>query len=173
LKIGNPSRPEHIYDNRYRSNTMKIKETEKWKPGVSKNVLLLLAGIMWTGTGIMLDTLSYFWLKAENPPDALVASLIGFVCALGIHHFGFLRIVDRNLDRILPMEGRRCVFSFMPWKSYILIIIMVILGMLLRHTPIPRLYLSILYIGIGTALILSSIRYLRYLILTVIKKQAE
>jgi hypothetical protein len=144
---------------------MTIKETEKWKPGVSKNVLLLLAGIMWAGTGIMLDTLAYFWLKAENPSNALVASLIGFLCALVIHHFGFLRIVDRNLDRILPMQGRRCVFSFMPWKSYILIIIMVILGTLLRHAPIPKLYLSVLYLGIGTALILSSVRYLRYMML--------
>ncbi len=131
-----------------------------------KKALLLIAGIMWAGTGIMLDVLSYFWLRTENPHDALVSSVIGFVCALVIHHFGFLRIVDRNLDRILPMEGRRCVFSFMPWKSYILIIIMVIIGFLLRHSPIPKLYLSVLYIGIGTALILSSVRYLRYLIRT-------
>jgi hypothetical protein len=112
----------------------------------------------------VLDALSYSWLRTENPYDALVFSAIGFICALVIHHFGFLRIVDKNLDRILPMEGRRCVFSFMPWKSYVLIIIMVIMGILLRHSPIPKLYLSVLYIGIGTALILSSVRYLRYLV---------
>ena len=142
----------------------KIPETEKWKPGVPKNVLLLIAGILWIGTGIMLDTLSYSWLRAEDLYDALMSSVIGFLCALVIHHFGFLRIVDRNLDRILPMEGRRCIFSFMPWKSYVLIIVMVLIGVLLRHSPIPKLYLSMLYIGIGTALILSSVRYLRHLI---------
>jgi hypothetical protein len=139
---------------------------EKWKPGVSKSVLLLLAGLLWFATGIMLDVLSYSWLRAENPHDAFAGFMIGFICALIIHHFGFLRIVDRNLDRILPMEGRRCVFSFMPWKSYVLIFMMIAMGMLLRLSPIPKLYLSVLYVGIGTALILSSIRYLRYLILT-------
>ena len=143
-----------------------ITKTEKWKPGVPKRVLLLVAGIMWIGTGIMLDTVSYFWLRVHSPFQALVSLSIGFACALVVHHFGFLRIVDRNLDRILPMEGRRCVFSFMPWKSYILILAMVIMGLLLRHSFIPKLYLSVLYIGIGTALILSSVRYLRYLILT-------
>jgi len=65
------------------------------------------------------------------------------------------------------MEGRRCIFSFIPWKSYILIIIMIAIGFLLRHSPIPKLYLAVLYTGIGTALILSSVRYLRYLILTI------
>jgi hypothetical protein len=145
-------------------------EIERWKPGVSKSALLFLAGIMWLGVGIMLDSLSYSWLKVESRNYALVAAVIGFVAALIIHHFGFLRIVDKNLARILPMEGRRCVFSFMPWKSYFLIMIMVMLGILLRHSPLPKLYLSVLYTGIGTALILSSVRYLRYLVITIKEK---
>ena len=142
-------------------------EMGKWKPGVPKSTLLLIAGIMWMGIGIMLDGYSYSWLRVERPVYAIFAAATGFVCALVIHHFGFLRIVDRNLARILPMEGRRCIFSFMPWKSYILIIIMVTLGFLLRYSPIPKLYLGVLYFGIGTALILSSVRYLRYLIMTI------
>jgi hypothetical protein len=144
----------------------RIKNIEKWKPGVPKSVLLFLAGIMWIMVGIMLNGLAYSWLRAENLDNVLLASIIGFVCSLIIHHFGFLRIVDRNLARILPMEGKKCVFAFMPLKSYILIIIMVLFGVLLRHSAIPKLYVSVLYTGIGTALILSSIRYLRYLILT-------
>ena len=143
----------------------KNRDIEKWKPGVPKSALLFIAGIMWIAVGIMLDGLAYSWLRTERR-HALLATIIGFVCSLVIHHFGFLRIVDRNLDRILPMEGKRCIFSFMPWKSYILIIVMIIIGILVRHSAIPKLYLSVLYIGIGTALILSSIRYLRYLILT-------
>ena len=134
----------------------------RWKPGVPRQVLLLMAGLLWTGTGIMLDSLSFHWLQVEKLHSALTALLIGFLAALLIHHLGFLRIVDKNLGRILPMEGRRCLFSFMPWKSYLLISLMISLGILLRHSPVPKLYLSVLYTAIGTALILSSIRYLRY-----------
>jgi len=134
------------------------------KPGVSKTALLLIAGIMWTGAGIMMNLLSHSWLRNEAIQNIILVYFIGFVCALIIHHFGFLRLVNRNLGRILQMEGRRCIFSFIPWKSYILIIIMIFMGFFLRHSAMPKLYLAILYIGIGTALILSSVRYFRYLI---------
>ena len=142
------------------------KEIEKWKPGVPKSALLLISGMLWIMVGVMLNGFVYSWLRTERRDYALLAAVIGFVCSFGIHHFGFLRLVDRNLDRILPMEGRRCIFSFMPWKSYIVIMIMIAIGFLLRHSPIPKLYLAVPYTGIGTALILSSVRYLRYLILT-------
>jgi len=144
--------------------------TEKWKPGVSKNTLLLIAGILWIGIGIMLIVLSYRWLKIERLESAISASVIGFIGALVIHHFGFLRIVDKNLGRIFSMEGEKCVFSFIPWKSYLIILIMMTSGIFLRHSPIPKLYLSVLYTGIGAALVLSSVRYLRYLILSVTGK---
>ncbi len=142
----------------------KNKHMEKWKPGVSKEVLLFLAGILWLMVGIMLDGRAYSWLRIESQGPALAALAAGFAASMVIHHFGFLRIVDRNLGRILPMEGKRCVFSFMPLKSYVLIMIMVAMGLALRHSAFPKLYLSVLYIGIGTALILSSTRYIRYLI---------
>lgn len=137
---------------------------EKWKPGVSNRALLLTAGIVWVGMGTLLNGFAYVWLTSEPQGAAFWAALMGFVGALVIHHFGFLRLVDKNLGRILPMKGNRCVFSFMPWKSYVLVMVMMATGMLLRHSAIPKLYLAVLYAAIGTALILSSIRYLRYLV---------
>ncbi|EFK05799.1 conserved hypothetical protein [delta proteobacterium NaphS2] len=136
----------------------------KIKPAATKEVLLFLAAFMWVGVGAMLLCLSFIWLKAFHVHGSLLYCAIGVAVALLVHHFGFLKIVDKNLGRILPMEGRRCIFAFMPWKSYVIVAVMVAMGILLRHSPIPKPYLSILYIGIGLALILSSIRYLRALI---------
>ncbi len=142
-------------------------DDKRWKPGVSKNTLLLIAGLLWVGTGCMLDAMAYSWLRVEASRYAFAAATVAFAAALLIHHFGFLRVVDRNLARILPMEGKRCVFAFMPWKSYLLILIMISFGLLLRHSPVPKKYLAVLYGGIGTALMLSSLRYLRHLLLSV------
>lgn len=136
----------------------------KIKPAVNKEVLLFIAAFMWFGVGTMLLCLSFFWLKTFHVQGSALYCAIGVAVALLVHHFGFLKIVDKNLGRILPIEGTRCIFSFMPWKSYIIVAVMVAMGTLLRHSPIPKPYLSILYIGIGLALILSSIRYLRALI---------
>jgi hypothetical protein len=134
------------------------------KPSADKNVLLFLAGVMWLGVGTMLLFLSFSWLKALQAPSSLGFAGVGIAVALIVHHFGFLKIVDKNLDRLLPMEGMRCIFSFITWKSYIIVAVMITMGILLRHSPIPKPYLSMLYIGIGLALILSSIRYLRVLL---------
>jgi hypothetical protein len=135
---------------------------EAWKPGVSRSVLLRIAGVTWIGVSILLNGLSYSWLRTEKPVSALLAVVVGIVFALLIHYFGFLHIVDKNMARILPMEGRRCAFAFMSWKSYILVFAMIFMGFLLRNSVIPKLYVAILYTAIGTALLLSSVRYLRY-----------
>ena len=137
---------------------------EKIKPAVDKRVLLFLAGFMWIGVGTMLLVISYSWLHAFHMHGSYLFAAIGVVAALVIHHFGFLKIVDKNLGRILPMEGKRCVFSFLTWKSYLMVAVMIAMGALLRHSPIPKPYLSMLYTGIGLALVLSSVRYLRVLL---------
>lgn len=140
------------------------------KPAVNKRVLLFLAGFMWLSVGTMLLLLSFSWLNSSRDYNTYLFGGIGVVIALVVHHFGFLKIVDKNLDRILPMEGAKCVFSFITWKSYVLVAVMVSMGVLLRHSPIPKPYLSIPYIGIGLALLLSSIRYLRILLGQIRKK---
>ena len=137
-------------------------DIKKYKPAVPKAVLLFLAGGLWFGVGSMLLFLATSWLREATQINRAVFAGSGIVLALLIHHFGFLKIVDKNLGRILPSDKKKCVFSFMPWKSYLIIPAMITLGIVLRHSAIPKHYLAILYIGIGLALTLSSMRYIRY-----------
>jgi hypothetical protein len=130
-------------------------------PTVSKPTLVLLPGLLWVTAGSILLTLAVGWLRQRHPAHLLLLVATGVVAALLIHHFGFLRIVDRNLGRILPGEDERSMFSFMPLRSYLLIALMMAMGFALRHSPIPKAYLAVLYLGIGLALLLSSVRYLR------------
>jgi hypothetical protein len=87
--------------------------------------------------------------------------VIGFSAAIVIHLYGFSKIADKNLNRLLPMEVKKCVFSFMTWKSYLIVLFMVSLGITLRHSSLPKQYLSIVYNGIGLALFLSGTKYLK------------
>lgn len=136
-------------------------EIEKYKPAVTKNILLLLAGVVWECVGLMLLYLAFSWLYKAPDINIYPYALAGIFLALLVHHFGFIKIVDKNLNRILQMDRKKCFFSFITCKSYLVIVVMVIIGALLRHSMIPKYYLSILYIGIGLALILSSVRYIR------------
>lgn len=133
----------------------------KIKPAVEKSVLLYLAAALWIFAGSMLLGFAAAWLRHLDFGALLVRAAAGIAAALIIHHFGFLRVVDKNLARILPMDGKRCLFSFMNWKSYFLVAVMALMGAVLRYSPIPKHLLAVPYAAIGVALLLSSIRYLR------------
>lgn len=149
-------------------------EIGRYKPAVQKNMLLFIAGVVWEGVGVMLLLLAISWLHMAVGINIYLYATAGVLLALLVHHFGFLKIVDKNLERILQMDlKKRCLFSFIPSKSYIVIIIMVVMGIFLRHSMIPKYELSILYIGIGLALVLSSVRYIRVFFRETLKQKFD
>jgi len=124
---------------------------------VTKVVLLFLAGGFWVCVGAMLLSLAISWLLEAANVNRYVFAGFGVVLALLVHHLGFLKIVNKNTERILRADEKKCIFSFMPWKSYLIIPVMIAMGTILRRSAIPKQYLAILYIGIGLALILSTV----------------
>ena len=137
-----------------------MRKTDILKPAVPKNALLFLAGFVWFCVGTILFVFAYSWLSDAHTALSFMYFGFGFAAALLIHRFGFQEIAVKNINRILPMLDKQCVFSFFTWKSYIIIIVMVTMGKLFRRSAIPKPYLAILYIAIGLALILSSLKYL-------------
>lgn len=129
-----------------------------FKPAVPRKYLLIISGLLWTFVGIFLSSLAYHWLL--NYHDIAIYYILGFALALTIHSFGFIKIAKKNVNRILNMKKKRVwLLAFQPFKSYIIIAIMMTLGILLRHSAIPKNYLAIMYLGIGGALFLSSLKY--------------
>ena len=137
-------------------------EIKRKKLLVDKSILVLLAGLMWCGVGVLLISYAVTWLSVCDGKEQLFFYPVGFLAAIPVHYFGFQKIADKNLNRILPLTDKKSPFSFMTPKSYIIVIIMISMGIALRHSSIPKRYLSILYNGIGLALFLSGIRYLRF-----------
>jgi hypothetical protein len=76
----------------------------------------------------------------------------------------FRRFADQNIIRINGLTGERiCIFAFQRWTNYPLVLIMISMGIILRlYSPIPKPYLAILSLGIGSSLFLASLRYYRY-----------
>ena len=144
----------------------------KFTPSADKRVLVLLAGLMWCGVGVMLVRYAVTWLSPLARSRAIIFYVAGFLAAMPIHHLGFLKIADKNLNRLLPITSKKCIFSFMTWRSYLIVLVMVSMGIALRHSELPKDYLSILYTGIGLALFLSGIRYLRFFTILLLKNKS-
>lgn len=114
----------------------------------------------------MLNVRAIKWLTAYNGDYTILFAIGGIAIALIAHHFGFLRIVDKNLGRIKEMENNKVnPFTFMPIKSYFMVILMISMGIILRnYTHIAKQHLAMVYIAMGGALFLSSIRYYRIVV---------
>ncbi len=147
--------------------TYKVMEwIKRLNPGVHKNWLQLISGLTWTGVGYYLIFLAVGWIFAPGLSALWIYYLApGCFLALIIYRFGFTGLAKKNSLRIETFPAEKpCLFAFQEWKSYLIIVFMIGLGISLRKfTPIPKPLLGILYLGIGGGIGLSSSVYYIYL----------
>jgi hypothetical protein len=136
-----------------------VTNLEKFKPAVSKYLLMALAGLMWSGVGIMLCRLAVIWLKPVHRTLAWSLGSLGLISAIVVYRFGFSKIALKNITRLCRLPNPTCVFAFQAWKSYLIIIFMIALGLTLRHSPMPKHFLAVIYETIGGALFFSSFHF--------------
>ncbi len=142
----------------------------KLKPAAAKTWLYLTAGLMWSGVGILLNSFAYGWLRPLKWTSALPLALAGAALAFTVYHFGFAHSADKNIRRIAAIKNDKpCLFAFQKWSSYPLIAFMIALGIVLRkYSSIPKPYLAVLYMTMGSSLFLASLHYYKKLVLTMV-----
>lgn len=136
---------------------------ERLKPGIPKRYLLFVAALMWTFAGGMLFFRGFSMLFLF--PRMLLIKIIGSLSAgLVFYKMMFSKISLKHTQRILKIEIEKpCFFSFFNFRSYIMMIVMISMGITLRTTGIvPIEYLSILYVTMGIPLTLSAVRFYYY-----------
>lgn len=132
---------------------------------VNKNILQLISGILWTGIGILLPSFTIKWFPLLNEKEKLIVLIIGIILGITIAYFGFSKIANKNINRINQYNKKISVFKFQTWKSYILIIFMINLGVFMRTSgKVPKNILVPIYLGIGIALFISSFKYYIFLL---------
>lgn len=137
---------------------------EKCTPAITRHWLWLLAGLLWSGVGIILCITAGGWLSQVDWPLNALGTLVGFGLGVLIYRYGFSRIARKNIERIAQKPDRVCLFAFQAWQSYVLIAVMMLLGYFLRHSHMPRFALAVLYAGVGSGLTLSSSHYYQRLL---------
>jgi hypothetical protein len=143
----------------------------RFKPAVSKYGLMATAGLLWTTVGLGLCRLAYKWVDLLPGARAISFGAAGMVLALIAFRYSFSRIAAKNIDRLCRLPDKVCLFAFQAWRSYLIIGLMIGLGLILRHSQIPKTYLAIAYFAVGGALILASFRYYACIWRTKVLKQ--
>ncbi len=136
------------------------KTLDNCKPSVRRHWLIFAAGVMWLAVGVGLIAAACFWLY-HNTTRPLSLAALSVLMGLFVYSFGFSRIVRKNLDRIGTKPETACLFGFQAWRSYFLILIMMLMGYAIRHLPVPRDIAAVVYFTMGSALCLGSLLYFR------------
>ncbi len=133
-------------------------------PKVHKNILILIAGVLWSGVGILLNFFASRWFHLLSQNQFILAIIGGILLGAIISYFGFSSLAQKNINRINLYENKVCMWAFQKWQSYILIIFMISLGIFMRKTSyMPKYLLTPMYIGIGFALFSASFKYYIFL----------
>jgi hypothetical protein len=133
------------------------------KPNIPKRYLLFCAAFVWTFAGGLLLFKGILLLCNNN----LFLGLRIIVSTIGglIFYFAlFSKISLKHAKRIIELKNDKpCLFAFFSIKSYILMIVMITSGILLRMSGIiSQQYLSVIYITMGIPLFLSAFRFYYY-----------
>ena len=133
---------------------------KKFKPSVSKRSLLLVAGFAWTIAGGMLISRAllalwtihhYMWMEI----------LAGIAFGIVFYLLLFARISKKHITRItLITIDNPCFFSFFNVRSYLMMVIMITTGVVLRKLDIiNREILYTFYLTMGIPLLVSAYRF--------------
>ncbi len=132
-------------------------------PAVSRRGLVFGAGVAWTIGAVILLVRSYAYLAhlSTHPAWPIGAAII---VGLLKGRFVFTKVARRNIERIKstsPHKDKICLFAFQSIQSYLLVMVMIALGVTLRHTGLAPIWLIVVYVAIAVALLVSSSIYFR------------
>lgn len=123
---------------------------------------MAMAGAVWTAVGSMLMSWAIGWLGAVSFASALTLASTGAIAGLGAWR-GMRILALNNIERLKQMPERGSVLSFISGKSWLITAFMVVMGSTLRHSALPKVWLSIPYLAMGLALFLASLAYYQHL----------
>ena len=100
-------------------------------------------------------------MEVLSPPLEVIILVSCLLAGITGYVIGFSKVVQRNINRINLLPARACVFAFTAWRGYLMIAVMIVLGLTLRNTSIPKTYLSVPYAIMGSVLLIGSVGFFR------------
>jgi hypothetical protein len=125
----------------------------KFKPGVPRKIHLLLAASLWSIIGIFLMMRGMSWLTTTERLWLTIPAIIaGSLKSL----FILDNSARKGVHRILELADGTCLGAVYSIKTWLLVLIMIGSGIVLRHSSLPKELLGAAYMTIGWALFFSS-----------------
>lgn len=132
------------------------------KYGVSPNILLLTAGVVWMIAGVNIFRIG---LTCWADDERFWMLKLAEACLVFLFFFSmiFHRLYKKHTRRIAQKRGRRCPFSFFDAKSWIIMAVMIGFGVSARRLHLlPESFIAVFYTGLSVALMATGLRFIYY-----------
>ncbi len=130
-----------------------VKTTRKFKPGVARKVHIFSAALLWTLIG---GLLLYRGIGYLSQGEAFWLVLPGIAAGTIKSYFILDRSARSGLDRIRNFSDNTCIGAVYSWKTWLVVLAMMVFGMLLRNLSLPLLIIGTICVSIGWSLMFSS-----------------
>lgn len=125
----------------------------RFKPGVSPKTHLFLASALWTTIGLLLIYRGIVYL---SPHNLLPLMLIGIILGSLKSFLVLNKAAARGVERIRRFGDNTCIGAVYSWRTWLLVVAMMLLGLIMRMSPLPSAFIGTACIAIGWALLFSS-----------------
>ncbi len=125
----------------------------RYKPGASISTHLMLAALIWSVVGFFL-MVNGFLLVSLAERSWLI--FLGLTLGTAKGFFILDRVARKNIKRIHGFERKICIGSVYSYKTWLLVIMMIVVGRTLRLTVLPGEVVGVIYLAVGCGLMLSS-----------------
>jgi hypothetical protein len=140
-------------------------------PAVPRHYLLAVSGSLWTLAGALLCIRATIWLNAFSLPAEIILQALCIGIAVAVYSLMFVKVVQKNIQRIGRLPERACFFAFTSWQGYFMIALMMTIGITLRNSSLPKYYLSIPYDAMGVVLLIGSVRFFRHFMAVALRRE--
>lgn len=132
---------------------------------VSQQVLLRLAFALWFSGGFILSYFGVMRLSEMSGTVSMTTLVITVLAAvvIGIAKGNFVlnKTSKKNIERILQLPGPQKPIHVYSMRSWVVVTLMVAIAIALNVLNVPMFWRGAVNLGIGLALITSSLAYLR------------
>jgi len=130
-------------------------DLSRFKPGAKRRTHLLLTAVLWSVIGILLLTkATYRIVQVQEHQIAVIMTALIFGTLKSILILD--RSARKSIVRILDFEDGTCLGAVYSFKTWLLVVSMMGVGLILRNSSLPLSLLCFVYFMIGWALLFSS-----------------
>lgn len=136
----------------------------RFNPAVNKRLLLIIAGSFWLSVSIKILLMAIQYLHSIN--QQIVYYILFSLPSYSLFfYFVFFRLIKKHTNRIIHKNEKACIFGFFDFKSYALMLIMIIMGIIvIKFVHLPAISLAIFFTALGLSMFSSSIYFFYYAI---------